>query len=157
MQTISIKHEVPMGHRLQRHEGKCRFLHGHNYLFTISVSGHVDGLTGMIMDFSDLKKIVKSVLDPLDHAMMLEDNDPTAELIQFADPAAHPRKLILTNCAPTAENIATMVLNEIWQKFDPENRTPSNVLAVKVNETRDSEAIARVSNPRLTMTMVSGE
>jgi 6-pyruvoyltetrahydropterin/6-carboxytetrahydropterin synthase len=70
-------------HRLPRHPGKCRDLHGHSYRLAVSVDRPVDPETGLAIDFSDLKEIVRrEVVDRLDHKDLnaILDN-PTAERI----------------------------------------------------------------------------
>ena len=73
-------------HNLPNHEGNCYNLHGHSYRLEIEVTGtriKVGPATGMILDFGDLKKIVKDyILDSHDHTCLndLYDN-PTAEVM----------------------------------------------------------------------------
>lgn len=70
-------------HRLPQHPGKCRDLHGHSYRLIVTVDRPVDPATGLGIDFSDLKRIVKDeVVDRLDHKYVndLIDN-PTAEVM----------------------------------------------------------------------------
>lgn len=70
-------------HRLPAHPGKCSRLHGHSYRLVVGVGGGIDEKTGMVIDFSDLKRVVQSrVLERLDHACAndLMDN-PTAEVL----------------------------------------------------------------------------
>jgi 6-pyruvoyltetrahydropterin/6-carboxytetrahydropterin synthase len=70
-------------HRLPRHPGACRNLHGHNYRLLTSFSGPVDRDTGMVYDFFHVKKVVnEKIIARLDHAdlnTLLEN--PTAENI----------------------------------------------------------------------------
>lgn len=70
-------------HRLPRHEGKCRELHGHSYELVVTVERPVDGHSGMAIDFSDLKQVVGSeVVERLDHRSINDVIDnPTAELM----------------------------------------------------------------------------
>lgn len=140
--AISARFEVPMGHRLQRHNGKCRFLHGHNYEIEVTVSASIEPITGMVMDFSELKKIVKPLLDSMDHALMLEDSDPWVEIVQGNN--LHPdleSKLLVVPYPPTAENIAKnlrlMLMAELRVKLE--------LLALRVDvfETRDCCATAQ--------------
>lgn len=68
-------------HQLPNHKGLCQYLHGHEWKLTISIRKRVDSKTGMVLDFSDLKAIVKNtVINQLDHSLL---NDhlykPTAE------------------------------------------------------------------------------
>jgi len=70
-------------HRLPHHPGKCRELHGHAYRLVVTVDRPVDPASGLAVDFSDLKAIVKrEVVDLLDHRYVndLIDN-PTAEVM----------------------------------------------------------------------------
>ena len=68
---------VPEGH-------KCRQIHGHTYQLTVYAEGPLLNHEGWVLDFADLKAIVKPLVDQLDHALLnnipgLEN--PTAELI----------------------------------------------------------------------------
>jgi 6-pyruvoyltetrahydropterin/6-carboxytetrahydropterin synthase len=49
---------------------KCRRLHGHSYRVDIHVSGPVDSQTGMVIDFTDIHKTVRPILEPLDHRLL---------------------------------------------------------------------------------------
>ena len=62
---------------------KCRQMHGHTYYLTIFIEGEVLKEQGWILDFGDIKKTLKPVLDIIDHTLLnnipgLEN--PTAEL-----------------------------------------------------------------------------
>ena len=46
-------------HRLPRHPGKCRELHGHSYELIVVVDRPVEPESGMVIDFSDLKQVVR--------------------------------------------------------------------------------------------------
>lgn len=65
-----------MAHMLDGHDGKCHNLHGHTYILQVEVSGslHETGAKkGMVVDFADLKDIVKShILDKMDHAFIYD-------------------------------------------------------------------------------------
>lgn len=68
---------VPEGH-------KCKEMHGHTYRLRVWLEGKPDARLGWIIDFAELKKIVKPVVGALDHKCMnnvpgLEN--PTCELI----------------------------------------------------------------------------
>eukprot|EP00040_Diaphanoeca_grandis_P020547 m.109313 g.109313 ORF g.109313 m.109313 type:complete len:188 (-) comp27945_c0_seq2:50-613(-) len=53
---------------------KCNNIHGHNYKITVTVYGEIDPITGMVMDISKLKLIMKEyVLDNLDHKYIDEE------------------------------------------------------------------------------------
>ena len=78
---IRRRFEFEAAHKLPNHPGKCRELHGHSYKLSVKVERAVDESSGMVIDFSDLKAIVKeSIVSRLDHVYVndLIDN-PTAE------------------------------------------------------------------------------
>ncbi|MEK7173196.1 MAG: 6-carboxytetrahydropterin synthase QueD [Patescibacteria group bacterium] len=73
-------------HRLENYKGKCKNLHGHTYLLEVSVIGKINNKTGMIIDFSILKKVVNDlIIEKLDHQYLNDIIDnPTAEnMIQW--------------------------------------------------------------------------
>jgi 6-pyruvoyl tetrahydropterin synthase/QueD family protein len=46
---------------------KCRKLHGHSFRVSIKVRGEVNPALGIVMDFGDIKEVVKPFIDYLDH------------------------------------------------------------------------------------------
>jgi len=70
-------------HLLPNHPGKCRDLHGHSYRLVVAIDRPVDGETGMAIDFSDMKRVVKTrVIDRLDHKHVNDlIENPTAEVM----------------------------------------------------------------------------
>lgn len=63
------------GHRLTNYSGRCAHMHGHSYRWEVTVSGAANN-NGMVMDFKDLKKILKETVDTLDHAFVFHTKDP---------------------------------------------------------------------------------
>ena len=93
------------GHRLLNYDGKCRHLHGHNGRAVITLqSPHLDA-RGMVVDFSDLKRVVGSWIDAtFDHKMLLRRDDPALPLLrQQGEP------VFVLDVNPTAENIARLI------------------------------------------------
>ena len=82
---MKVRRSFPFeaAHRLPRHPGKCRDLHGHSYRLVVTVERPVEPASGMAIDFGDLKEVVhREVLRALDHKCandVLEN--PTAELL----------------------------------------------------------------------------
>lgn len=75
--------EFEAAHRLPRHPGKCRELHGHSYRLVVTVDRPVDADSGMAIDFGDLKAVVANeVLASLDHRYVNDlIENPTAEVM----------------------------------------------------------------------------
>jgi 6-pyruvoyltetrahydropterin/6-carboxytetrahydropterin synthase len=93
------------GHRLLNYNGKCKHLHGHNGVAVISLESPQLDERGMVLDFSDIKRVVAGWIDEnLDHRMILRRDDPIAPL--FAE-RGEPVFLMEEN--PTAENIAKLI------------------------------------------------
>ncbi|WP_045215169.1 6-carboxytetrahydropterin synthase QueD [Desulfonatronovibrio magnus] len=65
---LRVSAEFSSSHQLRNYCGKCENLHGHNFQVEVQVKGvEVNADTGMLMDFKDLKKILNTVLEELDH------------------------------------------------------------------------------------------
>lgn len=95
------------GHRLLNYSGKCRNLHGHNGRAVIELEGDTLDDRGMLVDFTDIKKSVRTWIDDeLDHRMILNENDPVVPFLQ-----AQGEPLFLLPENPTAETIARLIYN----------------------------------------------
>lgn len=111
MDTIRITKEFSFetGHALYGYDGKCRNVHGHSYKLAVTVIGtpiadtsHVK--LGMVMDFGDLKTIVKDeIVEPFDHATIFNANTPHKELAK--ELCARGHKVIFADYQPTSENM----------------------------------------------------
>ena len=101
--------EFCYGHRLLDYDGKCRYLHGHNALLEVDIeSDSLDGL-GMVIDFGDVRDLVKGWIDAnLDHRMLLCRRDPIASVLtEMGEP------LYLMDDNPTAENISKHIYYQV--------------------------------------------
>lgn len=109
MQTIRLTKEFKfeMAHALKGYDGLCRNIHGHSYELLVTVTGiPVQDATstklGMVMDFGDLKKIVRAcIIDEFDHALVL--NRDSAE--DFNVDSEMFGRTILVDYQPTSENM----------------------------------------------------
>lgn len=106
---ITRRLEFDAGHRIPNHNSQCRHLHGHRYAIEITLSGKVittEGVSeqGMVMDFSDVKRIAKErVVDAWDHAFLVYRGDK-AVLDFLGTLPGH--KTVVLDAVPTAENLA---------------------------------------------------
>ena len=97
---------IDVGHRLLKHEGKCKHLHGHRYEIEVSCIGlsRLDEV-GRVIDFGVIKQSVGDWLDSVfDHGFVVEDGDP---LIPWM--TEHKQKHVVLDCPPSIENLV-----EIW-------------------------------------------
>ncbi|MCW5514805.1 6-pyruvoyl trahydropterin synthase family protein [Muriicola sp. Z0-33] len=128
------------GHALYGYDGKCRNVHGHSYKLSVTVIGvpikdSDDVKLGMVIDFGDLKKIVKEeVVDPFDHATVFNKNTPHIELAKELQDRGH--KVILANYQPTSENMVIDFAAKISA------RLPQNIQlhSLKLRETETAYA-----------------
>jgi 6-pyruvoyltetrahydropterin/6-carboxytetrahydropterin synthase len=95
------------GHRLLDYEGKCRYLHGHNGRAVITLESATLDARGMVIDFSEIKRVVSNWIDEnLDHRMILRRDDPAVgPLAKLGEP------MYLIDENPTAENIAKLIFD----------------------------------------------
>ena len=95
------------GHRLLNYDGKCKFLHGHNGRAVITIESPTLDDRGMVLDFSDIKRVVSNWIDEnLDHRMILHRDDPAVGVLrQLGEP------MFLVDVNPTAENIAKLIFD----------------------------------------------
>lgn len=100
--------EIDAGHRLLRHEGKCRNVHGHRYAFEVEAVADQLDQVGRVIDFSVIKEVVGGWLDDqLDHGFIVQQGDPVQVLLEELG-----QKLFVMADPPTAENLARLVLGQ---------------------------------------------
>lgn len=122
-------------HMLSEHPGKCANLHGHTYKVEVIVysEGYGAGKSGILIDFADLSKVVKSVIEPFDHAFIYEDipGDDSVERKILNILVSAGKRVATVYGPPTAENMALFFKDRIKVKL------PEGILvgSVKVWET----------------------
>ena len=137
---ITKQFSFETGHALYGYDGKCRNVHGHSYKLSVTVIGqpitdsdHVK--FGMVIDFGDLKKIVKSeIVDRFDHATVFNKNTPHLELAEELKSRGH--HVILVDYQPTSEN---MVI-DFAEKIKKHLPAHINLHSLKLQETETSFA-----------------
>ena len=71
------------GHRLLNYDGKCKYLHGHNGRAVITLEAPRLDERGMVLDFTDIKRVVAGWIDDnLDHRMILHRDDPAIAALE---------------------------------------------------------------------------
>ena len=128
------------GHALYGYDGKCKNVHGHSYKLSVTVIGTpiTDSNNvkfGMVIDFGDLKKIVKEeIVDIFDHATVFNKYTPHVELANELKDRGH--HVILTEYQPTSENMVIDFADKI------NKRLPSSISlhSLRLQETETSYA-----------------
>ena len=123
-------------HFLKGYSGKCSNIHGHRWRVAAELAGselsRQEQTEGMLMDFGDLKKLLKEMCDALDHCLIYERGslrEKTLEALREEE-----FRLVEVPFRPTAENFAHYFYTEIAKKGFPVHRvevyeTPNNCAA----------------------------
>ncbi|WP_297334759.1 6-carboxytetrahydropterin synthase [Flavobacterium sp.] len=128
------------GHALYGYDGKCKNVHGHSYKLFVTVIGTpiTDSSNvkyGMVIDFGDLKKIVKEeIVDIFDHATVFNKNTPHVELAKELSTRGH--HVLLVDYQPTSENMVIDFADKIKKRL-PET---IQLHSLKLQETETSFA-----------------
>ncbi len=102
MQTIILRHNMEVAHRLHLLEGKCENIHGHSMWVELHITGRVDS-NGVLLSFSDVKKRMRDFLDTnFDHHLLLHEEDPLVQ--EHSLPG-----IMLFDNDPTTENLAMWI------------------------------------------------
>ncbi len=100
-------------HSLPRYPGKCRNLHGHTYKVEVIVEGDKKPDSECVADFSELKEVLREVLELVDHKYL-------NEIIEY----------------PTSENIALFLKSELENKLK-ESKLGVTLYSLRVWEGKD--------------------
>src|SRR5882672_9928759 len=75
MFEVTVEDTFAAGHYLRNYKGKCENPHGHNYKVRVTLAGKELDKAGLLLDFKDLREVMKHVIDRLDH-QMINDLEP---------------------------------------------------------------------------------
>jgi len=126
-------------HALKGYHGPCRQIHGHSYELSVTLAGIPDTrknspTNGMVIDFSEIKKLVKKhIVDPLDHSLILPEGYP--EVLPDAGSEAFG-KMVVVPYQPTSENLLIDMADKL-KKLLPDEITLHHL---KLRETATSWA-----------------
>ncbi len=123
MFELSVQKTFSSGHALREYKGKCENVHGHNYRVEVRVEGERLNRIGLLVDFTDIKRLVNGVIDRIDH-QFLNDLEPFDKV------------------NPSAENIAKYFYDEI-QNGLAANEVPVRVTSIRLWETDTQSATYR--------------
>ena len=142
MKTIRITKQFTFetGHALYGYDGKCRNVHGHSYKLHVTVIGKPisdanNVKFGMVIDFSDLKEIVKKeIVSVFDHATVFNKNTPHIELAKELEERGH--NVLLVDYQPTSE----MMIIDFADKIKKQLPSHIQLHSLKLQETDTSYA-----------------
>ena len=121
MFQVTVEDTFAAGHFLRNYKGKCENPHGHNYKVRVTLEGQDLDKAGLLVDFKDLKDVMKHVIDRLDH-QMINEIEP------------------FTVLNPSAENLAKYFYDETNAKLKVTTNGRVHVRDVTVYETDTTTA-----------------
>lgn len=143
MFILKTEHSFDSAHFLHGYEGKCSNIHGHRWKVEVEVQSEtlVEGgkLDGMVVDFGDLKKDLKEIVDYYDHSLIIQKETMRKQTLSCLKEDGF--KIIEIDFRPTAENLSVFFCKEM-QKKDylvkrvVVNETPTNSAAYEPGEVR---------------------
>lgn len=108
MYCLKVEHSFDSAHFLGGYEGKCGNIHGHRWKVEVEIKSEelkrTGQFSGMLVDFSDLKKDVKEIVDYFDHALIIENKSMRKETLNCL--REDNFRIIEVDFRPTAENFA---------------------------------------------------
>jgi 6-pyruvoyltetrahydropterin/6-carboxytetrahydropterin synthase len=99
-----------MAHVLWNYDGPCRNVHGHSYRLFVTLSGvpvdeQENPKNGMVIDFTDLKTIVKKeIVNIFDHSVVVSRHFDKGKMEMFAKMFGNT---VLVDYQPTCENLVS--------------------------------------------------
>ncbi len=124
MYELKIVTRFAAAHQLQMVAKQCENLHGHNWKIEVCVEGEELNQAGVLIDFGELKVLVKKIIDSLDHKFLNELD-------------------ILDGCPPSSENVAKYIAHTL----DSELSVPGvRVSSVTAWESDDACATYKIPN-----------
>jgi len=132
---IAKEYRWEMGHRLPNHPGLCRNVHGHSYRMIVELEGEVND-DGMVIDFYELGKVVKPIVEMFDHSFLVHKDD--SKLISMLEELGS-RKVVVDYLA-TVENICKDMLQRIIKDIREKGFKNISRVTVTLFETPNASA-----------------
>ena len=128
---ITKEFKFETSHALSGHDGLCKNVHGHSYKLSVTIIGKPildlnNPKYGMVMDFSDLKKIINNIIvEPFDHATVLNIKS-NKKLVNFMEDEGH--KIVKVKYQPTSEMMILDFAERIKSNLPKEVKLHSLIL-----------------------------
>lgn len=151
--TITRKLEFDAGHRVLKHESRCKHLHGHRYVAEVTVTApELDGL-GRVIDFGVVKQLVGGWIDEnWDHNLILHPADPLLHVLTVirqdggqifedangqVDAVLGGKEPFVMDSNPTAENMSRVLFQVAVELLLPHD---ISVVQIRLYETPNCSA-----------------
>ncbi len=116
---LTKQFDFEAAHALDGYHGKCKDIHGHSYHLNVTIIGEPcsdpkETTLGMVMDFADLKVIVKdNIINRFDHWLILKNDS------RFIGLDKHNERIRYVDYQPTCENMLLEIVAILLKKLPP--------------------------------------
>lgn len=118
MHYIQIEDHFDAAHFLADYKGKCKNIHGHRWKVEVAVASPalIEGgdKRGMVMDFGDLKPLLKEICDYFDHSLIYEKGTLAEDLLALLQREDFALRMV--DFRPTAENFAHFIFSQLGER-----------------------------------------
>jgi 6-pyruvoyltetrahydropterin/6-carboxytetrahydropterin synthase len=133
MHTIFKDFTFAAAHAIRGHTRGCQNLHGHNYRVRVHLGADRLDALGMVLDFADLKAIMREILAPFDHHVIndvppFDRRNTTAELLSayffdevrarlggFGDPGKPTDATDASDSSDPSDRGVRVIRIEVWE------------------------------------------
>ena len=136
---ITKQFDFEMAHALWNYDGLCSNIHGHSYKLFVTLIGSINNniespKNGMVVDFGDIKKWVKtSLVDEFDHALLVNEK---ADFQSLQISKQMFNRLKIMSFQPTCENLLLYIAEKIKAQLPEQLK----LFSLKLQETATSYA-----------------
>lgn len=118
MFILKAEYSFDSAHFLYGYDGKCSNIHGHRWKIEVEVQSESlingGGLDGMVVDFGDLKKDLKEIVDYYDHSLIIQKETMRKQTLRCLKEDGF--RIIEVEFRPTAENFSFFFYKEMERK-----------------------------------------
>jgi 6-pyruvoyltetrahydropterin/6-carboxytetrahydropterin synthase len=126
------------------HSKRCAYsIHGHSYIYEVTLKGEVNEKDGMLLDFIRMEPI-RDIIDSFDHTTVLWENE-NQSIIDFF--LGYFERVMIMRKNPTAENMASLIFNEVEKWLKKANLSDKiKTHNVKIWETKTGSATSSLED-----------
>ncbi len=131
MYHIEKRFTIATGHRLSKHEGLCKNIHGHNLTILVGLKAESLNIQDMVADFGDMKTLCNSYLKNYDHCLLLNKQTDFDLGMKLVDDRF---RVIMLDFDPTAERLSKLFYERLKDILEPSLNCELDYVTIYENE-----------------------
>lgn len=131
MYHIEKKFTIATGHRLSKHEGLCKNIHGHNLTILVGLKAESLNIQDMVADFGDMKTLCNLYLKSYDHCLLLNKQTDFDLGMKLVDDSF---RVIMLDFDPTAERLSKLFYERLKDILEPSLNCELDYVTIYENE-----------------------